>query len=715
MAKYHNATILGNDLTADQVQSLYGALGNTVGAIGDTIGNISEQEYIENSGRPDLAYTIYGNSWGDVFNNSDKLSQGLQTVDALKKDYSQINNNDSLENAWNPNDFQQDIKASNETGAVVGSTLADTGKLAAAGSMFGPVGTVIGAGVGLFSGLGRGIASIFQHEDNAEKLRTAIRRANEEQKLNYYSTSDNNMQRQQRNWFMHQQASGGPLYKANGVEEFNTGGTHSMNPLGGIQQGIASDGLPNRVEEGEKRYKDYIFSDRLKANKSLLEQYNLPEKYAGMSFADICDKLQKESEDRPNDPVSLQTLKDWMTRLQGAQEEHKMKLEQKRDFKVLDSMFAEGGKIHIKPENRGKFTALKERTGKSASWFKEHGTPAQKKMATFALNARKWNHADGGHLFDAGGRKNPWEVGYLYDNGFLPYDIEATTVSPWDRRYITIQNNNRATGINLPEVAITPEEEQELKANITYPTFDNNQESVNNNSNSTINLENLRYAPAVGSIFSAMQAATQPKDYRLANQLRDIASQYKPMATPSIGGYRKYNPYDVNLGDAENLALQSAALRANRGQNRATQAALNTAILNKFQEAQAKRNLTMQQANEANRLSTDTYNLGIDRENLANVRAYDQLNANINDRRLAMLSAAAQAQDASDTAWAQMYNTTFNNMFDQIGNVGIDIHNKNQMMASLLARGYDELAEIFGTDVADYIESMRKNKTKKNK
>lgn len=48
--------------------------------------------------------------------------------------------------------------------------------------------------------------------------------------------------------------------------------------------------------------------------------------------------------------------------------------------------------IHIKPENRGKFTALKKRTGKSASWFKAHGTPAQKKMATFALNAKKWKH-----------------------------------------------------------------------------------------------------------------------------------------------------------------------------------------------------------------------------------------------------------------------------------------------------------------------------------
>lgn len=48
--------------------------------------------------------------------------------------------------------------------------------------------------------------------------------------------------------------------------------------------------------------------------------------------------------------------------------------------------------IHIKPANRGKFTALKKRTGHSASWFKAHGTPAQKKMAVFALNAKKWKH-----------------------------------------------------------------------------------------------------------------------------------------------------------------------------------------------------------------------------------------------------------------------------------------------------------------------------------
>ena len=87
-----------------------------------------------------------------------------------------------------------------------------------------------------------------------------------------------------------------------------------------------------------------------------------------------------------------------------------------------------GGGIHIKPENRGKFTALKKRTGHSASWFKAHGTPAQRKMANFALNARKWKHADGGflHLYD--GETEP--TGYLnssYDDSFM-YSPDAVIV-----------------------------------------------------------------------------------------------------------------------------------------------------------------------------------------------------------------------------------------------------------------------------------------------
>lgn len=76
-------------------------------------------------------------------------------------------------------------------------------------------------------------------------------------------------------------------------------------------------------------------------------------------------------------PNAEETSLNWMTYKQGG---------------ILKRVESGKSGIHIKPENRGKFTALKKRTGKSSTWYKEHGTPAQKKMAVFALNARKWKH-----------------------------------------------------------------------------------------------------------------------------------------------------------------------------------------------------------------------------------------------------------------------------------------------------------------------------------
>lgn len=54
----------------------------------------------------------------------------------------------------------------------------------------------------------------------------------------------------------------------------------------------------------------------------------------------------------------------------------------------------ESGKsgIYIKPENRGKLTRLKKRTGKSEAELWKEGNPAVRKMITFARNARKWKH-----------------------------------------------------------------------------------------------------------------------------------------------------------------------------------------------------------------------------------------------------------------------------------------------------------------------------------
>jgi hypothetical protein len=49
-------------------------------------------------------------------------------------------------------------------------------------------------------------------------------------------------------------------------------------------------------------------------------------------------------------------------------------------------------KIHIKSENEGKFNATKKATGKSTEELKHSKNPWTRKRATFAANAKKWNH-----------------------------------------------------------------------------------------------------------------------------------------------------------------------------------------------------------------------------------------------------------------------------------------------------------------------------------
>lgn len=58
--------------------------------------------------------------------------------------------------------------------------------------------------------------------------------------------------------------------------------------------------------------------------------------------------------------------------------------------------YAMGGKIHIKKANRGKFTAYKQRTGKTTAEALKSKNPHVRQMANFARNAKKWHHAMGG-------------------------------------------------------------------------------------------------------------------------------------------------------------------------------------------------------------------------------------------------------------------------------------------------------------------------------
>lgn len=106
------------------------------------------------------------------------------------------------------------------------------------------------------------------------------------------------------------------MYKnGGGLTEFNSGSSHENNPYQGVPQGVSADGQQNKVEEGETKWKDYIFSDRLLLDKNSVEQYNLPTSMKGKTFADASKKLSNLIKERPNDPISKVTHTDYMKQL----------------------------------------------------------------------------------------------------------------------------------------------------------------------------------------------------------------------------------------------------------------------------------------------------------------------------------------------------------------------------------------------------------------
>lgn len=127
---------------------------------------------------------------------------------------------------------------------------------------------------------------------------------------------------------------------SNGVRQVNAGGTHEQNPHEGVQMSVDPEGKPNMVEEGEVVWNDFVFSNRIAAPKEVRQKYGIRGKKE-MSFADVAKKLQKESEERPNDPISEAGLNASLEGLAQAQETLKQEMEAKKAQAAFASLSPE--------------------------------------------------------------------------------------------------------------------------------------------------------------------------------------------------------------------------------------------------------------------------------------------------------------------------------------------------------------------------------------
>lgn len=155
---------------------------------------------------------------------------------------------------------------------------------------------------------------------------------------------------------------------SNGMVFIGNGGSHEENPFEGVPMGVDPEGVPNLVEEGETIFNDYVFSKRLNVPKAIREKYKL-RGTKKMSFAEASKQLAKESEERPNDPISERGMQALMADLASAQESVKGE-QQARQFAHGGRLFDKGG-----PKRPNTYKGL----GKSYNrgWFGEDGKYTQ--------------------------------------------------------------------------------------------------------------------------------------------------------------------------------------------------------------------------------------------------------------------------------------------------------------------------------------------------
>ena len=287
------------------------------------------------------------------YNFSNNFTQGMDTYTVIGK---KGGYNTATEKGWGEvgNVLQKQRETNTAPFTLEDVQGAFSGKYAGGGPLTLSHGSMIDAASGLaMAGINMGLNAIANSQRRKQAEQDALRYnalrdfAIDRNTLDFQRAINDSTDNMFNMQALQMKANGGTLFTnggewSTGLNIIGNGGTHEQNPFEGVPMGIAPDGIPNLVEEDETIWKgDYVFSDRLKVSKKMLDKYMLPSKYEGKSYAEVSKELSKESEERPNDPISKKGLEDSMAKLQQAQEEHKAIRDQEKLEKALAKLTPE--------------------------------------------------------------------------------------------------------------------------------------------------------------------------------------------------------------------------------------------------------------------------------------------------------------------------------------------------------------------------------------
>ena len=498
----------------------------------------------------------------------------------------------------------------------------------------------------------------------------------------------------------------------NGITHFNEGGTHSENPFGGIIIGTDNEGTPNLVEEGEVRWKDMILSNRLKPNAKQLTAVGLNKKYEGKTFAEISKILGKESEERPNDPISKRGLELDMSKLAIIQEMHK----QQNSLEDEINTFKNGGKIDF-AANKGKPIKLSKAeisklSGEEQSKLWQHNLDnsmfgnvfkAIDPTGTTSWGDVKKAWSDGkfdyndilqpigalpvigkttkivssignglNFIDDTVKRMQERQQGNKFSSGGDLYGTDNTFgYQPFDEYAVLAENAalaeypivKRDVGPVLPKIdnrGILPTSVQMM--NKTTPFQKQTQLHQDKMNIGTM----MRYAPALGNAVMSLTDAiglTNKPDKSTAQMLNNIPEvPFNP-----VGNYLVYNPLDINY-HRNNLLAQTAATRRSLMSDVSPSRGANIVAAD-YNANMALGNLARQaeEYNLAQRAKVEEFNRGTNMFNSEGVMKAAQANAEMRMRaKLAQAELINKERERSSAAKS----ANLSNLFESLSGIG---------------------------------------------
>tara|TARA_R110000851_G_scaffold57420_2_gene133766 strand:+ start:13647 stop:16490 length:2844 start_codon:yes stop_codon:yes gene_type:complete len=100
----------------------------------------------------------------------------------------------------------------------------------------------------------------------------------------------------------------------------DSAGTHSENPNGGVQVGTGANGKPNTVEGNETMKNNYVYSDSLILDETIIKKVGLPKNFKGKTIAEASKIIQSPMDEQPNDKVVKDTGDESLEKLKNANE-----------------------------------------------------------------------------------------------------------------------------------------------------------------------------------------------------------------------------------------------------------------------------------------------------------------------------------------------------------------------------------------------------------